>query len=317
MKNLAKYFPFVTVLFTETTSNNSMTSSEAAMVKNENKNQATKILDKFSFTLNKIYKTVREVFSGTSNAFVKTSVDAETCPLPEDFKELEKVVDLYSQSAVLGHGIQRKDKIISEIALLDNDKIAKIEGFDIPELKVLVPSRIAFNVDAYCRLDKIEELYAQAPTELISRIATYYFKALKAEAQAAIYSKQLTKDSFLRQLSSADKTIEVSKSTGISTILYFENKELVVDPTLYTATEEELQKKFQDAQKETNGYMKQIKDAARELALEFHKEYNEKMRQYNQDTENYYNALREFNNKCEQVKTELLQEAAKLLIVTA
>jgi len=310
MKNLSVLFPYVTVLF----SDKGVSMSQAQRDKEKIKNENEKLLEKLSYKDSKIYNKQREIIS--ENIVKESTVEGDLITV-WDFNVLPDIAESNKLSAIYGNGIKTKNALQLAVSQLTNEKIAENFGIIIPTFQKARPQKEIVTlkpIDAYCSLEKIEELFEFAGSKLIEKIGKFYFNGLEIEAKAAAYGKQVTeKDCLIRKISKRERRGSVTTDKTNSMIVY-ETPVLGVDKDEFAQLEAEIMKNYETFQIERNSIMKQIKDIARETQRQCDVEYSNALTQYNQEYEIYSQKLEVAYSQCETIKTELLQEVTALKI---
>jgi hypothetical protein len=314
MELLTKFFPYVEVVFDV----NGVSSSEAQRLKEDNKNKNQPILAKLSYDQKKLYVDRNE---SLGDSFSVTEGSLLEVVKPTDFDELKNVAKRNSESAFYGFGVDRKAQLLKDIESLDYNTIATHTGLYEPvfeKRQIVRKSSTLCNMDSFCKLEKVEDLYNYSTKELIALLGNnHYTKAMQLEAQAAVYGNHVANsDSFLRKLNSATKTLkgrEITLSDKFITITPI----LKVDKEDFMQKDTELMELYTEFQQQRNGLVKLHKDKARELQRQYDEQYSSELSEYNAKFAEYNQLCNLFNSKCETIKTQLTQEVAALKIRVA
>jgi len=295
-------YPFLTVI----TAQEGVSSSEAQRIKEQNKNEAAYMLLDLEVNPERLYSTKRDILSATG--VVNEISKCENPHTIEDFKCLEKVQELYAESAVLGSGLKLLTTIREELSTMKVEDLATLlnmsKTFIVPQLKSCLRNKY---INSFCEEDSVERLLLLSNTKLLEAVGHLFKKGLEIEAKAAVLGNQYTKpDKLIRTISTlSNKQLPVKETANI---LVYTEKIVAVDKEAFKAYEESLASSYTELQKERNYIVKQIKDAAREIESQYNKEYQAQLNQYNADK-------KEFESMIEGVRLELLQEAASLKIL--
>lgn len=312
MKKLQKYFPFVSVVFT---TENGISSSAAAFDKDANKEKANRLLENVNINTLDFYNRKTTFYSDT-RGFEVLETPCDKTFLPAHFGMIAEVAKLYSGSAILGFGIRKKNDLFEKVKNLSNEEIALVEGFEAPaydENKFRV-APVAFNINRFVDLKRIEDMFDTAPEGLLVLISEYYADAMKAESEASVYCNQLNEGSTLRRIAKAE-TQKPTVTTTAGNLILEQTHTFALDKITFAKVEDDIRDTYQKTQQKVNGYMKQIKDAARKYHGDLLAEFNKKTLLVKQELKLYQQEQLEFSAKCDKVRSELSQEVAELQIV--
>lgn len=307
---LETIFPYISVMF----SVNGISSSEAQRQKESNKNLIDHKKHILEYNTDKLYDKYRAIISESTTRNEK--VESIETINPSDFELLKEFAELNSKSAILGCSLKEKESIINFINELSYESIAGYFGITLPVFNRQYPKKneLPINIERYCAIEKVEELFKYANKELLDEIKEYYVEGMQVEAQAAVYGKYVVNEDSPLRLIVKSKPI-INKSTFNSTNFIIESYErLNIDLNEFKQLEEELMEHYTSLQKRRNMIMKIIKDKARELVGKYETEYSKELQEYNKENKCYVAMLSEIQSQCNIIKNELLQEAASLKI---
>lgn len=314
MQKLEVIFPYISAIF----SLEGISQSEAQRKKEQNKNTIDSKKSILDYDSTKVYKTLRTVISDT-NTREDNPVFNEPYKV-EDFNLLEEFAKLNSVSATLGNAIKRKEDIIKAINSLSFDDISMYFNIEKPSFNVTQPRKKSvvnfnlLNIEKYCELDKVEELFLYANSDLFNLIKEYYNKGLEVEAQASVYGKYVVNsDSILRTIIKS-KDIANKKTTNATNFIIETYDKLNINLEEFKELEEKLMETYTEYQKQRNSIVKNIKDKARELESRYNTEYLQELSEYNKKKLEYSNKYSEYEASLNSIRNELLQEASSLKI---
>jgi hypothetical protein len=310
MSHLATLFPIINIVF----SKSGISQSEATRMKESNRNDVKPLLEKYEYSDDKIYSINQRILSSAgikeelkqNNSLIKLS----------DYDNLEKIGVAHAQSAVLGSGLILKNTISKEINSIYNNELSIKLGIEIPALynapKPLKKNSTVCSLEKYCEEKSVESLFSLASAELLNKISDLYFKALELEAQAAVYGKAVANpNSLLRKLGLAKTVLKTDTITSTEFIL---EKEwlLKVNPEEFKKTDADIMEKYTSFQKETNSYIKRIKDFAREMQDEYNAIYLNELKLYNLEYQKKEAEFVQWENEMQLIKNQMQAELSKL-----
>lgn len=314
IQDLETLFPWAFTLLTED-KDKGLTMSVAQQKKESNHNEAAKLLNDLKFNERALYKCSKLYYH--NSGIEKIEVEKQETPTVEMFSQVDNIADKYAESAIYGAGIKLKNQLLTAIGALDQTVVyahLQLEKLEYPRFSFEKKQATRNSLDTFVEMSKVEEMVPFMSKDLILKIGNDTIaKALAVEAKASVYGKQSADPkSFLRKLSSASSVFSVGEEGIGKTVSTYT---LDVNKSDYEGIDTELKDKHNKYQSEKNGYLKTIKDAARELQRQYDEEYSIETEKHNSLSDKIRSAIRSNNAKVETFKTSLLQVASSLYIV--
>lgn len=290
--------------------------SQANAEKNTNTNEAEQLLHPFNNHVHNVVLTV----VGSTAVTEEVAVDKVT---PVQFKVLYDVANMYSQNAILGHGIRLFKDIELYISSLPTEMIAETFGFEVANTLIPHPTfkqpLLRINVQSFMELDSVEQMLGYLTLDVLNELKQEdIFEALRQEALAAVLGKQLTKkESFLKRVLSAAKQIleqEVVTNFGLvvkKKVLAYSDNELED----LRGVQKKMYADYTAAQGRVNGFKKLVKDLARKHNKANLEAYQADLAHYQAVQANWERELAERDAKAETIRQQALTELAELKVV--
>lgn len=263
--------------------------------------------------VNKIKERIREYKTEDFYAkkiTVATSAFEKTIPAvfnvqPDEFKAVEEIAMLNAESARLGIGIKmykQTQEAITKYSDKDLSELFNIEEVEYPLLEQAIIN--AANID---RMERLEDILPHLSTAVYNTIIDNNINivnALEAESKAAAIARLVKeKESPLRRLPLLPPVINNVADADVRNFI-IEESILGVNPKDYDAIDEELTQAHLKYQSTRNQVLQAIRNAVQSLQTTYQKDFNNKVRAYN-----------EWQNLIAEKRNELLKEAIDLKVI--
>lgn len=299
--------------------------SEITHLKDENSNKNAAFANKVKVSMQKdLFRSDATIF--ITGSAPSTYTDAAQFQIkPEDFDEVIPFTERYVQSSWYGEAIKMKKALIDEIEGSSVEKIAEVleitipkgAGLELPKKKTVFASAgyspyIKENLATAEKIEKIIPMIGKLGMPLVSHLIR---KALELEANVVHIATFCRKEgSFLQMLNKAPETLPTI-DTDFPAGKKITKFTLAYKPEDYKPTFEDLIKKHENAQKEFNAIVTEIKTLLTEAEIAFDKQYSLDYSKYNTQATIDSREYQEFQDKMTVIKSELLNEAGKLFII--
>lgn len=301
MKNLAKLFPFVSEVYSE----KGISQSEAKGLKEKNKNFVEEKSANLEYDADRLYQKIIDVISEKGFNSYPQSFEPM---LVSEFDIVDEFVEKNKQSSVIGFALNRIEAIRNTINALNVEQINLLFDVQKPQMNILSRDVVRGKTLAqYLTIEKIEELFEYANSDLFELIKDKLEEGLEVESVAALYGKLFNQSqSVLKKIVNSKNSLPTieSKTENMITNTRFELK---IDKESFLKKMNETEEKYNLFQNKRNAIVKFIKDKARELQQKFDSEYQNALKKFNADME-VFNKLGESN------RLILLQELSDLRI---
>lgn len=299
--------------------------SEITHLKDENSNKNAAFANKVKVSMQKDLYNADATIIVSGSASHPYHDPAQFQIKPEDFDEVIPFAERYAASSWYGEAIKMKKALIDEIEGSSVEKIAEIleiaipkgAGLELPKKKSVFASAgyspyTKENLATAEKIEKIIPMIGKLGMPLVSHLIR---KALDLEAKVVHTATFCRKEgSFLQMLNKAPQTLptlDADFSAGKKITKFT----LAYKPEEYKPTFEDLIKKHEDAQKEFNAIVTEIKTLLTEAEIAYDKEYSLAYSKYNTQANIESREYQEFEDKMTVIKSELLNEAGKLFII--
>lgn len=292
--------------------------SEAQRRKNSNTNSAEKLSGVFSAP---VYYAVHTAISSSGDA---TKAFPEKKVTPEDFSSLETIAGMFAESAVIGHGINFRNRLERKLLEMSDDEFMKIFGIEYFHAKLSPPVRKTVSrngIERVLQMERVEDILESLEPGILGELSDKdIFTALSLEAKCAVLGNQLTqKDCFLKRLAASKEKISAGETQTNFALLVKENirNYSELDVLEFSKLQEELYEEYSTLQKELNSFKKQLKDLIRAKQLEFDKESSSLQNVYLGEMRREGEERNAASAKVQEIKTAAMQELASLKIKLA
>lgn len=240
----------------------------------------------------------------------------------------ERLQNQFIKSSFYGFAIRQKSEILSKIDGLDADSIASVFGIEKPkqfDLKSPVRKQATINKDInkYCEISNVEELFLHASFELFGLIQKFYEEGMRSEAICSVLGKYFTnnKSSLLFSIINAPLIEQGTSVKETVTSTFVVSKERVLNPAYekesFITLRDKITEVAQEEQRKKNYVLASCKDIARELDIKYQVQYSKELQEYQLAFQKYQHEVADYNNKVEEARASLKQEVASLLIIEA
>ena len=275
----------------------------AAQAKKEaNTNRVNKIKERIrEYNIEDFY--TKKITVANSN-FEKT-IPAVFNVQPHEFKAVEEIAQLNAESARLGIGIKMYKQTQEAIQNYSDKDLSIL--FNIEEVKYPIQKHAIINGSNIDKLERLEDILPHLSSEVYNTIIDNninIIQALEAESKAAAIARLVKeKDSPLRRLPLLAPVINNVSDADVTNFL-IEEQILGVNPKDYDDMDEELTQAHLKYQSTRNQVFQAIRNAVQSLQTTYQKDFNNKVRAYN-----------EWQNLIAEKRSELLKEAIDLKVI--